>query len=160
MRKTIYERRKGKQMHASESWSVTSAERRLINAVAIFFAASVIAVLVSGFVHKGWFLTASIICCATSFILMFAVLFVLVFKKSREKPMETHYYDVDYRYNGITGQTGDRTMEISKDEFLYGKESKDKYESLYCHKENCSRKIAAAVFLYCTLLLQVSVTVC
>ena len=34
--------------------------------------------------------------------------------------METHYYDVDYRYNGITGETEDKTLEISKDEFLHG----------------------------------------
>ena len=122
MRKTLYERRKGKQMHASGSWSVTSAERRLINAVAVFFSVSVIAVLASVFVHTGWFLTASIICCVISFVLMFVVLFGLVFKKSREQPMETHYYDVDYRYNGISGETEDRTKEISKDEFLHGED--------------------------------------
>ena len=124
MRKTLYEYQKGKQMHASGSWSVTSAERRLINAVAVFFAASVIAVLVSVFVHRRWFLIASIICCAVSFVLIFVVLFGLVFKKSRKEPMETHYYDVDYRYNGISGETEDKTVEISKDEFLHGKENR------------------------------------
>ena len=128
MRKTLYERQKGKQMHASGSWSVTSVERKLINAVAFFFAISVIAVLVSGFVHRRWFLIASIISCAISFIMMFVVLFGLVFKKSREKPMETHYYDVDFKYNGITGQTEDQTTEISKDAFLHGKEITNKNE--------------------------------
>ena len=125
MRKTLYEYQKGKQIHASGSWSVTSAERRLINAVAVFFAASVIAVLVSVFVHRRWFLIASIICCAVSFVLIFVVLFGLVFKKSRKEPMEAHYYDVDYRYNGISGETKDKTAEISKDEFLYGKENRE-----------------------------------
>ncbi len=125
MRKTLYEYQKGKQMHASGSWSVTSAERRLINAVAVFFAASVIAVLVSVFVHRRWFLIASIICCAVSFVLMFVVLFGLVFKKSRKEPMEARYYDVDYRYNGISGETEDKTVEISKDEFLHGKENRE-----------------------------------
>ena len=125
MRKTLYEYQKGKQMHASGSWRVTSAERRLINAVAVFFAASVIAVLVSVFVHRKWFLIASIICCAISFVLMFAVLFGLVFKKSRKEPMEAHYYDVDYRYDGISGETEDATVEISKDEFLHGKENRE-----------------------------------
>jgi len=125
MRKTLYEYQKGKQMHASGSWSVTSAERRLINAVAVFFSVSVIAVLVSGFVHRKWFLIASLICCAISFVLMFVVMFGLVFKKSRKEPMEAHYYDVDYRYNGISGETKDETVEISKDEFLYGKENRE-----------------------------------
>lgn len=123
MKKTLYEYQKGKQMQASGSWRVTSAERRLINAVAVFFAVSVIAVLVSVFVHRRWFLIASIICCAVSFVLMFVVLFGLVFIKSRKEPMEAHYYDVDYRYNGISGETEDATVEISKDEFLHGKEN-------------------------------------
>ena len=123
MRKTLYEYQKGKQMHASGSWSVTSAERRLINAVAVFFTISVIAVLASGFVHRRWFLIASIVCCALSFVLMFAVLFGLVFKKSRKEPVEAHYYDVEYRYNGISGKTEDETVEISKDGFLHGKEN-------------------------------------
>ena len=113
-------------MKASGSWSVTSAERRLINTVTVFFVISVIAVLASPFVHRSWFLIASIICCAISFILMFVVLFGLVFKKSREKPMETHYYDVDYRYNGITDKKVDRKTEISRDEFLHGKKIADK----------------------------------
>ena len=56
---------------------------------------------------------------------MFVVLFGLVFKKSRKEPMEAHYYDVDYRYNGISGETEDETVEISKDEFLYGKENRE-----------------------------------
>ena len=64
MKKTLYEHKKGKQMKASGSWSVTSAERRLINTVTVFFVISVIAVLASPFVHRSWFLIASIICCA------------------------------------------------------------------------------------------------
>jgi hypothetical protein len=40
--------------------------------------------------------------------------------------METHYYDVDYRYNGITDEKVDRKTEISKDEFLHGKKIADK----------------------------------
>ena len=119
MKKTLFEFRKGKQMQASGSWRVTSGERRLINAVSVFFTVSVIAVLISAFARKGWFLAVSIVCCAVSFILMFVVMFGLVFKKARKEPMETHYYDVDYRYNGITGETEDKTVEISKDEFLH-----------------------------------------
>ena len=137
MRKTLYEYRKGKQMHASGSWSVTSAERRLINAVAVFFSVSVIAVLVSGFVHRKWFLIASLICCAISFVLMFVVMFGLVFKKSRKEPMEAHYYDVDYRYDGISGETEDMTVEISKDEFLHGKENKENERTAPLEQKSC-----------------------
>ena len=126
MKKTLYEHKKGKQMKASGSWSVTSAERRLINTVAVFFVISVIAALASLFLHRSLSLMTAIICCAISFILMFVVLFGLVFRKSREKPMETHYYDVDYRYNGITDEKVDRKTEISKDEFLHGKKVADK----------------------------------
>ena len=121
MKKTLYEHKKGKQMKASGSWSVTSAERRRINAVTIFFAVSVVAVLAGMFVRKLWVLIPAIVCCAISFILMFVVMFGMVFKKSREQPMETHYYNVDYTYNGVTGETDDKTRETSKDEFLHGK---------------------------------------
>ena len=122
MRKTLFERRKGKEMHASGSWRVTATEQKLINAVAVFFTISVIAVLVSAFVQKKWFLIASIICCAVAFVSMFVVLFGLVIRKSRQQPMETHYYDVDYRYNGFNGETDDKTREISKEEFVHGTE--------------------------------------
>ncbi len=121
MRKILYERQKGKQMHASGSWSVTPGEQKLIHAVGAFFAISVIAVIAGSFVGKRWFLTAAIICCAISFISMFAVLFGLVFKKSRQQPMETHYYDVDYKYNAITNETTDHTREITGEEFFHGK---------------------------------------
>ena len=113
MRKTLYTRQKGKQMRSSGSWKTTKGEQKLVNAAAVFFAISVIAVLVSPFVHKRWFLIASIVCCAAAFIFMFAVLFGLVFRKSRQQPMETHYYDVDYRYNALNGETDDKTREIS-----------------------------------------------
>ena len=125
MRKTLYERQKGKQMHASGSWSVTKAEQNVIYAVGVFFAASVIAVIISSFVGKRWFLIASIICCAVSFLAMFAVMFGLVYKKSRKQPMEKHYYDVDYGYNAITGKTADKTREISREEFLHGKRNSE-----------------------------------
>lgn len=114
MRKTLYERRKGKVMHASGSWRVTSSERMLINVVSVFFIVSVIAVLASVFVEKKWFLIASIVCCAISFVMIFVVLFGLVFKKSRKQPMETHYYNVDYKYNGITGEIQDKSTEIDQ----------------------------------------------
>lgn len=120
MRKTLYERQIGKQMHTSGSWKATRGEQRLVNTVAVFFAISVIAVLASPLVQKKWFLILSVVCCAVAFISMFAVLFGIVIRKNRQEPMETHYYDVDYRYDGIKGETEDKTREITKEEFLYG----------------------------------------
>ena len=119
MRKTLYTRQKGKQMHASGTWKTTPGERKLVNAVAVFFAVSVIAVLVSPLVQKRWFLIAAVVCCVVAFISMFAVLFGLVFRKSRQQPMKTHYYDVDYRYNALKGETDDQTREITKEEFMH-----------------------------------------
>ena len=126
MRKTLYERQKGRQMRASGSWKATQGEQRLVNAVAVFFAVSVIAVLTSPFIHKKWFLILSVVCCAVAFISMFVVLFGIVIRKSRQEPMEMHYFDVDYRYDGIKGETDDKTREITKEEFLYGGEKEQK----------------------------------
>ena len=113
MRKTLYTWQKGKKMHASGSWKVTRGEQILINTVAVFFVISVISVLISSAVQIRWFLITSVICCAVAFIMMFGVLFGLVFRKSRQQPMEKHYYDVDYRYNAIKGETDDKTREES-----------------------------------------------
>lgn len=120
MRKTLYNRQIGKQMHASGSWKATRGEQRLVNAVAVFFAVSVIAVLATPLVQKKWFLILSVVCCAVAFISMFAILFGIVIRKNRQEPVEKHYYDVDYRYNGIKGETDDKTREITKEEFLHG----------------------------------------
>ena len=121
MRKTLYEHQRGKQMHASGQWSLTKAEQRLIYAVGAFFAISVISVLAGAFSGKSRFLTAAIICCVISFIAVFAVMFGVVIRKSRKQPMEKHYYDVDYTYNGITNETEDKTREITREEFIQGK---------------------------------------
>ena len=37
-------------------------------------------------------------------------------------PMEKKYYDVDYRYNAINNTIDDKTREISREQFMYGKE--------------------------------------
>ena len=108
-------------MHASGQWSLTKAEQRLIYAVGAFFAISVISVLAGAFSGKSRFLTAAIICCVISFIAVFSVMFGVVIRKSRKQPMEKHYYDVDYTYNGITNETEDKTREITREEFIQGK---------------------------------------
>ena len=85
MRKTLYEHRRGKQMHASGQWSLTKAEQRLIYAVGAFFAISVISVLAGAFSGKSRFLTAAIICCVISFIAIFAVMFGVVTTENIEQ---------------------------------------------------------------------------
>ena len=120
MKKTLYEHWEGRQMHASGSWKTTKVEQMLIYTVGFFFAVSIIAVLISPLIHKKWFLIASIVCCVLSFVLMFLVLFGIVFKNSKEQPLEKHYYDVDFTYDGITGETENNVIEISKEEFLSG----------------------------------------
>ena len=123
MRKILYERQIGKQMHASGSWKTTPGEQRLVKAVSAFFAVSVIALLASPFVQRKWFLILSVVCCAVAFISVFVVLFCVVIRKNRQEPMEMHYYDVDYRYDGIRGETDDKTREITKEEFLQSTET-------------------------------------
>ena len=124
MKKTLYEHQEGKQMHASGQWSLTKAEQRLIYAVGAIFALSVICVLGGAYAGKSRFLTVSIVCCVISFIALFALLFAVVIRKSKKQPMEKHYYDVDYTYNGITGETDDKTREISREEFRPGSRKK------------------------------------
>ena len=116
-RKTLFEIQKGRRMHASGTWKATKKEDLLVKSVGLFFTLSVIAVLLSSFLKIKAFLILSIICCAVSFVGMFAVMFGIVFLKSREKPMEKHYYSVDYRYNGLTDEQTDNGYEISKEEF-------------------------------------------
>ncbi len=117
-RKTLLERRKGRQMHASGTWKTTRREDLIIKGTGLFFAASVITVLVSSFLHITALLVPAVICLDISFIGMFVVLFGIAFLKARKEPMEKHYYTVDYRYNGITGEAEDNGREISREEFL------------------------------------------
>lgn len=48
----------------------------------------------------------------------FISLFTIVFLKHKKEPMETHYYDTDYRFNAFTGEEIDNTKEITKEEFF------------------------------------------
>lgn len=120
-RKTLFEMRKGSEMHASGSWKATKNEDLLIKVIGLVFSVSVIAVLLSSFLHITAVLIPSVICLAVSFAGLFVVMFGLVFIKSRKEPMEKHYYSVDHKYNGITGEPDDNTHEISKEEFFSGK---------------------------------------
>ena len=74
MNKTLYERKKGKEMQASGEWAISDAEQRVVNVVSILFLISVIAFA------------------AVMFLTVFATLFLIVFRKNKEVPMDQHYY--------------------------------------------------------------------
>lgn len=116
-RKSLYEVQKGKQMHASGSWKATPTEDLIIKAMGAFFALSVIAELIATIFQIRPLILPATVCLVISFIGMFVVLFGIVYLKSRKEPMEKHYYDVDYKYNGFKNEISDNTREISKDEF-------------------------------------------
>lgn len=121
MKKTLYERRKGKEFKASGSWKVSRKEDIAIKILGTVFAVHVILALVLSFLKT----KAGVFFFAMTFVWMFTMMgymFFLVYRKHKEEPMETHYYDVDYTYNGFTGETADRTKEISADEFRGKKE--------------------------------------
>ena len=107
-------------MHMSGSWKATRTEDLIVKITGAFFALSVLTFLLSTIVQIRFLYFPSLICVIVSFICMFVVMFGIVFLKAIKEPMEKHYYDVDYRYNGIKGEIDDNTKEISKEEF-YGK---------------------------------------
>ncbi|MCR5066514.1 MAG: hypothetical protein K6A14_00445 [Erysipelotrichaceae bacterium] len=122
--KSLYERRKGKRMEASGTWKATRQEDLLVKGVGLFFAVSVITTLIATFFRITALVTPAIICLVFSFISMFVVLFGLAYLKSREQPMEKHYYSDDYEYKGLSGEVTDNGREITREEF-YGKNPTD-----------------------------------
>ena len=114
----LYERRKGKEFHASGSWKTTEGEKRLIETFGCMFFFGVFIGLIMLFIHPGKLafilLGIGIIGAVGSFISLFAI----VLHKHKEKPMEAHYYDTDYEYNAFTGEETDNTREITKEEFF------------------------------------------
>ena len=117
----LYERRKGKEFHASGSWQTKKGEKRLIETFGYLFFFGVFIGLIMLFVHPGKLagvvLGIGIIGAVGTFVSLFAI----VFRKHKEEPMEAHYYDTDYKYNAFTGEEADNTREITKEEF-FGKE--------------------------------------
>ena len=118
MRIPLYERRKGKEFHASGSWQTTKGEKRLIETFGCLFFFGVFIGLFMLFIHPGTLayilLGLGIIGAVGTFISLFAI----VLHKHKEEPMEAHFYDTDYKYNAFTGETTDNTKEITKEEFF------------------------------------------
>ena len=118
MRIPLYERRKGKEFHASGSWQTTKGEKRLIETFGCLFFFGVFIGLFMLFIHPGTLayilLGLGIVGAVGTFISLFAI----VLHKHKEEPMEAHFYDTDYKYNAFTGETTDNTKEITKEEFF------------------------------------------
>ncbi len=114
----LYERRKGKEFHASGSWKATEGEKRLIETFGCMFFFGIFIGLIMLFIHPGMFasilLGIGIIGAVGTFISLFAI----VFHKQKQEPMEAHYYDVDYKYNAFTKEESDKSREITKEEFF------------------------------------------
>ncbi len=114
----LYERRKGKEFHASGSWKATEGEKRLIETFGCMFFFGVFIGLIMLFIQPGMFasilLGIGIIGAVGTFISLFAI----VFHKQKQEPMEAHYYDVDYKYNAFTKEESDKSREITKEEFF------------------------------------------
>ena len=117
MKKTLFERKVGKEFHAEGTYKATPQEDLTIKILGCLFAAFCVLAIVSPM-----FLPArmSVLFFILTFVFAFAMggyMFFLVWKKCRKDPMEKHYYNVDYKYNGITGEVEDKTREITREEF-------------------------------------------
>ena len=114
----LYERRKGKEFHASGSWEATKGEKRIIETFGYMFFFGVFIGLIWLFIHPGKLAAVILGIGIVGAVGTFVSLFAVVFRKHKQEPMEAHYYDVDYKYNAFTGEETDNTREITKDEFL------------------------------------------
>ena len=114
----VYERFKGKQFSASGTWETTKGERRLIEGFGYLFFFGVFLGIIMIFIHPGKLAFIILALGIIGAIGTFVSLFAIVFKKHKEQPMETHYYDSDYKYNALTKEEVDNTKEITKEEFL------------------------------------------
>lgn len=114
----LYERRKGKEFHASGTWKTTPGEKRLIETFGYLFFFGVVIGLLMLFIRPGTLAYIILGLGIVGAVGMFISMFAIVLHKNKEKPMEAHYYDNDYKYNAFTGEETDHSREITKEEFL------------------------------------------
>ena len=116
----LYERRKGKEFHASGSWKATKGEKILVEIFGGMFFFGIFIGLFMLLIHPGTLAFIVLGVGVIGAIGVFVSLFAIVLHKHKEQPMETHYYNTDYQYNAFKEQVTDNTREITKEEF-YGK---------------------------------------
>ena len=114
----LYERRKGKEFHASGTWQATKRERFIIEGFGYMFFFGVIIGLILLFIHPGTLAYIILGLGIVGAVGMFISMFAIVLHKHNQDPMEAHYYDRDYKYNAFTGEETDHSREITKEEFL------------------------------------------
>ena len=114
----IYERRKGKEYHASGSWRTTKGEKRLIETFGYMFFFGVFIGLIMLLIHPGKLACTLLGIGILGAIGTFISLFAIAFRKNKQEPMEAHYYDTDYKNNAFTGEETDNSREITKEEFF------------------------------------------
>ena len=116
----LYQRFKGKQAYGSKTWKVSDKEAKSLKwVIALFIALCILAISLPLFNLPF----------GVEFVLFFVVVLLavgipwlyfllIIFRHKKDDPIEMHYYDVDYKDNRLTGESYDRTKEITKEEFF------------------------------------------
>ena len=114
----LYERRKGKEFHASGSWKATEGEKRIIESFGYMAFFGIFIGLIMLFIFPGKLASIILAIGIIGAVGTFVSLFAIVLHKHKQEPMEAHYYDTDYKYNAFTKEETDRSKEITKEEFF------------------------------------------
>lgn len=114
----LYERRKGKEFHASGSWKATEGEKRIIESFGYMAFFGIFIGLIMLFIFPGKLASIILAIGIIGAVGTFVSLFAIVLHKHKQEPMEAHYYDTDYKYNVFTKEETDRSKEITKEEFF------------------------------------------
>ena len=114
----LYERRKGKEFHASGSWKATEGEKRIIESFGYMAFFGIFIGLIMLFIFPGKLASIILAIGIIGAVGTFVSLFAIVLHKHKQEPMEAHYYDTDYKYNTFTKEETDHSKEITKEEFF------------------------------------------
>ena len=114
----LYERRKGKEFHASGSWKATEGEKRIIESFGYMAFFGIFIGLIMLFIFPGKLASIILAIGIIGAVGTFVSLFAIVLHKHKQEPMEAHYYDTDYKYNAFTKEEADHSKEITKEEFF------------------------------------------
>ena len=117
----LFERRKGKEFHASGSWKATEGEKRIIESFGYMAFFGIFIGLIMLFIFPGKLASIILAIGIIGAVGTFVSLFAIVLHKHKQEPMEAHYYDTDYKYNAFTKEETDHSKEITKEEFFVKK---------------------------------------
>ena len=114
----LYERRKGKEFHASGSWKATEGEKRIIESFGYMAFFGIFIGLIMLFIFPGKLASIILAIGIIGAVGTFVSIFAIVLHKHKQELMEAHYYDTDYKYNAFTKEETDHSKEITKEEFF------------------------------------------